>query len=176
MDNFLNMGVGQYQVCFLSKGSVQFLGTGVSITIQNYTDGLEVNGIRPNRGLRISVPKRKSNRLQFFSGKGMVIGDKITFIPLQFDCLDPTRNTDLPHDSFSSSGHMVVESLKLLGDSAYKVLSRSHAITSMAPNLYKVKQSVFVITAAVCDAALCGCGCAPLCAHLNLHMDIGLFF
>ena len=172
MDNFLNMGVGQYQVCFLSKGSVQFLGTGVSITIQNYTDGLEVNGIRPNRGLRISVPQRKSNRLQFFSGKGMVIGDKITFIPLQFDCLDPTRNTDpsdkfVPHDSLSSSGHMVVESLQLLGDSAYKVLSRSHAITSMAPDLYKVKQKcVCDHCRSVRDAALCvGVG-VHLCARV----------
>lgn len=168
MDNFLNMGVGQYQVCFLSKGSVQFLGTGVSITIQNYTDGLEVNGIRPNRGLRISVPKRKSNRLQFFSGKGMVIGDKITFIPLQFDCLDPTRNTDpsdqfVPHDSLSSSGHMVVESLKLLGDSAYKVLSRSDAITSMAPNLYKVKQKC------VCDHS-CSVRDAALCVGVGVHL------
>jgi hypothetical protein len=164
VDNFLNMGVGQYQVCFLSKGSVQFLGTGVSITIQNYTDGLEVNGIRPNRGLRISVPQRKSNRLQFFSGKGMVIGDKITFIPLQFDCLDPTRNTDpsdqfVPHDSLSSSGHMVVESLQLLGDSAYKVLSRSHAITSMAPNLYKVNQK---------------CVCDHCCSVRNAALRVGV--
>jgi len=141
VDLFLDLSVGLYQVCYLPKGTTQFLGTGVSFQIQNYTEGLEVNGIRPNRGLRIAIPKRKSARLVFFRRSGeMNIGDKVSLIRLEHTCFNPDQNGQNMPSSVSAtlSGHMVVAALPLIGNARYKVLVGSDAVERMEPNVYKV--------------------------------------
>jgi len=142
VDAFLNLRVGLYQVCYLPKDTVQFLSTGVSFRIQNYTEGLEVNGIRPNRGLRISIPKRKSVRLGFFRKIGdMDIGDKISLIRREDNCFNPDQNIEAMPSHPSSgtcSGHMVVAALPLIGDAGFKALMGSSAVERMSPDIYKV--------------------------------------
>jgi len=154
VDDFLYAGMGQYQVCFIQKGNSTFQSTGVAITIQNYTDGLEVNGIRPNRGLRISIPRSKSSRLRFFRrGLEMEVGDKVSFIRLEDHCFDPSHNPS--NGNIHQSGHMVVKTLPLIGNSVYRVLSGIDAVAAMggntqdmqnAINMYKVMPCLLLLT------------------------------
>lgn len=145
MDRFLDVDVGIYQICILLEGNVTFRSTGVSIRIQNYTAGLEVNGVRPNRGLRIAVPKHASSRLRFFRhGHGMVIGDQISMIRLEDDCFNPEHNPDVEEDRqqsahiFTNSGHLTVASFPIIGNEGYLILTGSDAIQAMQMNIYKV--------------------------------------
>jgi hypothetical protein len=140
VDRLLDLGVGIYQVCVLPLGNITFSGTGVSIRIQNYTDGLEVNGVRPNRGLRIAVPKYRSSRLRFFrKEKEMDIGDRISFIQLEDDCFNPEHNPpQQTAHTYTNSGHMTVIGLPLIGNQGYKLLSGSDAVWSMPAKMYKV--------------------------------------
>ena len=143
VDDFLFIGEGIYHVCFLEKGTRTFQATGVSITIQNYIDGLEVNGIRPNRGLRISIPRSKSSRLRFFRrGLDMIIGDKISFVRLQDHCFDPSHNPTNGNEQ--QSGHMVVKKLPLIGDSEHKVLGGTDAVAAMGSIAQGIQDAIHV--------------------------------
>lgn len=140
VDRLLDLSVGIYQICVLPQGNITFSGTGVSIRIQNYTDGLEVNGVRPNRGLRIAVPKYRSSRLRFFRQESeMEIGDRISIIQLEDDCFNPEHNPALQTaHTYTNSGHMTVIGLPLIGNEGYKLLSGSDAVWSMPAKMYKV--------------------------------------
>jgi hypothetical protein len=141
VDDFLFVSDGIYHVCFIEKGTRTFQATGVSITIQNYIDGLEVNGIRPNRGLRISIPRSKSSRLRFFRrGQDMKIGDKISFVRLQDHCFDPSHNPT--NGNAQQSGHMVVKALPLIGDSEHKVLGGTDAVAAMGSNAQDIQDAI----------------------------------
>jgi len=143
VDNFFNMSDGTYQVCFLQRGNLTYLSTGVSVTIQKYVDGLEVNGIMPNHGLRVWLPRSKSSRLRFFRrGREMEIGDQISLIPLESQCFDSSSNVGTKDTH--RSGHMRVTALPLIGNPSYKVLSGLDAVATMGSgahgvsNIYKV--------------------------------------
>ena len=143
VDKFLNLVVGLYQICLLPEEGASFHGTGVSLTVQDYIQGLEVNGVRPNRGLRIAIPKRKTSRLIFFrQSQPMHAGDKVSLIPLEYACFDPNQNTKSKgcgsEGNCWSSGHMVVGSRPLIGNVANQVLLGSDVVDSMKPNVYKV--------------------------------------
>ena len=143
VDKFLNLVTGLYQICFLPKEGASFHGTGVSLTVQDYIQGLEVNGVRPNRGLRIAIPKRKPSRLIFFrQSQPMHAGDKVSLIPLEYACFDPNQNTKSKgcgsEGNCWSSGHMVVGSRPLIGNVANQVLLGADVVDSMKPTVYKV--------------------------------------
>jgi hypothetical protein len=141
VDKLLDLSVGVYQVCFLPFGNITFYSTGISLTIQDYMDGLEVNGIRPNRGLRITIPRRKSSRLTFFRrGQAIEIGDKVSFIELEHDCSNPEHNGPLQTctPSTCSSGHMSIRALPLIGNAAHEVLIGTESLAAMTPKVYKV--------------------------------------
>jgi hypothetical protein len=129
------LGLGTFQLCLRPTGGEIFLSTGVSITLVDYIQGLEVNGLRPNRGLSISVPRITSSELTMFRASALSVGDMISIIARDRSCFDPAENPD--GAAIDRSGYLRLVEKQLIGESPL-VFEGIDAVEGMAATRFKV--------------------------------------
>ncbi|KAJ1475281.1 hypothetical protein T484DRAFT_1829006 [Baffinella frigidus] len=89
-----------------------FGATGLSVRIHDDILRLEVNGVSPNDGLRIGIPKATAgggSSLSYSTAKPGDAGDAVSLIPLSADCASPSDNP--PSGAPRASGHMASSGL-----------------------------------------------------------------
>ena len=77
---------GKYLVCFRKTAQGPFRGTGLSVTLQQEILALEVNHVRPNNGLDISIPQAPKVLLKYLRDAPGMPGDSLAFIDPTADC------------------------------------------------------------------------------------------
>jgi hypothetical protein len=89
------LGLGNFQVCFKPVGGI-FRSTGLALRLHDDIIRLEVNGVSPNNGLRLAIPKTAGNetvvKLGYATNKVASAGDAISMIPLDKDCSNQSEN------------------------------------------------------------------------------------
>jgi hypothetical protein len=102
--------VNMYQVCFSPPDADKFFATGISLRLHTALTQVIVNGVRPNFGLRVALPKSRSNILHFegeaiiVPGEAGMVEKVYSFIQIGGDCSLASDNA--VNQSSTVSGHM----------------------------------------------------------------------
>ena len=141
VDSFLGgqagTAFGQYQFCFRANSQQPWISTGVSLLLQGDIEQLDINGVRPNYGVRISVPVQTGNRLRMVRSVGeQVAGDRVSLLRPELSCKNPQHNTGPPSARFS--GYLnLVSSRRILADPEL-VFNDTIVFRDMQVGLYKL--------------------------------------
>ena len=132
--------VNMYQVCFSPPDADKFFATGISLRLHTALTQVIVNGVRPNFGLRVALPKSRSNILHFegeaiiVPGEAGMVEKVYSFIQIGGDCSLASDNA--VNQSSTVSGHMhsgaVAQSVFLVP------VSETDRMRNQAPGLYQI--------------------------------------
>ena len=132
--------VNMFQVCFSPPDAEKFFATGISLRLHTALTQVIVNGVRPNFGLRVALPKSRSSLLRFEGEAIIVPGETGTveksysFIQIGGDCSLASDNA--VNQSSTASGHMhsgaVSQSVFLVP------VSETDRMRNQAPGLYQI--------------------------------------